>query len=540
MAYIRAHSRRLALALFFALLVTSHAPLARQQTARVCTVRVTLLQVNDVYRFTPADRGARGGLARVSTLRKRVMRESPNTLFLLSGDTISPSVESITYRGAQMIDAWNQVGLDYSVFGNHEFDYGDEVLVQRMKESKFKWLGANVVDAKTEKTFGDTPLFDVRSLGGVRVGIIGLTLPDTKTTSKPGPTTEFRDPCKTARAVIPQMRAAGAQAIVALTHLTLADDKKLARCAAEADATKIDVIIGGHEHSLLQSSSAGVPIFKMTADARDLGRIDLNIDPATGKVESIDWEVIPVDATVEEDPAFAPVVEKYAKLTTELSAPVGTTTVPLDARSATSRSEETNVADFIADAFRRAAGTDVALINGGSIRADDVLPAGDLTLRDVLSILPFGNDLSVIEVSGELLLQALEHGVSLSGPGAEPGRFPQVSGVRYSFDASKLPGVRVSGVAVNGRPLDLKKTYTLVTTSFVAGGGDQYAMFKGRPNVPLKQKLTDSGVLRKAIEDAKTIAPRTDGRIRRLDTPAEARPCAAPTPTPAPTPPGGR
>ncbi len=534
MPLIRARARRLALALLFALLALPHAPLAQTRRDAACTVRVTLLQVNDVYRFTPADRGARGGLARVSTLRKRVMRESPNALFLLAGDTISPSVESITYKGAQMIDAWNQAGLDYSVFGNHEFDYGDDVLLQRVKESKFKWLGANVVDTRTGKTFGDTPEFDVRDFGGVKVGILGLVLPETKTTSKPGPTTEFRDPCETANRVIPRMRAAGAHAIVALTHLSLAQDKALARCAPG-----IDVIVGGHEHTLLQSASGGVPIFKMTADARELGRIDLNIDPATGRVESIDWQIIPVDASVEDDAAFAPVVEKYSKLTAELSAPVGRTTVPLDARSATSRSEETNVADFIADAFRRASGADVALINGGSIRADDVLPAGDLTVRDVLSVLPFGNDLAVIEVSGEVLSQALEHGVSLTGPGAEPGRFPQVSGLRYSFDASKLPGVRVTEVTVGGRPLDPKRTYTLVTTSFIAEGGDQYAMFKGRPNV-LKQKLTDSGVLRRAIEEAKTIAPRTDGRIRRLDRQAEPAPCAAPTPAqttaPSPTP----
>ncbi|MBV9924708.1 MAG: bifunctional metallophosphatase/5'-nucleotidase [Acidobacteria bacterium] len=526
MAFISTRGR--ALALVAALLFTQHATLARQ-TGRACTVRVTLLQVNDVYRFTPADRGARGGLARVSTLRKRVMQESPNTIFLLSGDTISPSVESITYKGAQMIDAWNQVGLDYSVFGNHEFDYGDEVLVQRMKESKFKWLGANVVNASTGKTFADTPAFDVREIGGVKVGIFGITLPETKTTSKPGPTTEFRDPCDTAKQVIPQMRAAGAQAVVALTHLALAQDKALARCAADAGA-KIDVIIGGHEHTLLQSSSGGTPIFKMTADSRELGRIDLNIDPSTNKVESIDWEIIPVDASVPDDPDFAPVVAKYAKLTAELSQPVGGAGVPLDARSATSRTEETNVADFIADSFRKASGADVALINGGSIRADDVLPAGELTVRDVLSILPFGNDLAMIQVTGDVLRQALEHGVAQTAPGAEPGRFPQVSGIRFSFDASKPPQSRVSDVTVNGRALDLKKTYTLITTSYVAGGGDQYAMFKGQTGVPLKQKLTDSGVLRKAIEDAKTIAPRTDGRIKRLDTPTESRPCAAPTP----------
>src|ERR1044072_7280525 len=451
MASIRSRSRQLALALFVALLFTQPALLAQQQPQpRACTVRVTLLQVNDVYRFTPADRGAHRGLARVSTLRKRVLQDSPNTLFLLSGDTISPSVESITYKGAQMIDAWNAVGLDYSVFGNHEFDYGDAVLMQRMGESKFKWLGANVVDSKTGKTFGGTPLFEMRSFGNVKVGIFGITLPETKTTSKPGATTVFRDPCQTAKRIIPRMRAAGASAIVALTHLSLAQDKALARCAPG-----IDIIIGGHEHTLLQSSSAGVPIFKMTADARELGRFDLNIDPATGKVQSIDWQIIPVNESVEDDVAFAPVVEKYAKLTTELSAPVGRTNVPLDARSATSRTEETNIADFIADSFRRASGADVALINGGSvarrggvrrgalrgagvalingvsIRADDVLPAGDLAVRDVLSILPFGNNLSVLDVTGEVLRQALEHGVSLTGPGAEPGPFPQVSGLTF-------------------------------------------------------------------------------------------------------------
>jgi 5'-nucleotidase len=363
------------------------------------------------------------------------------------------------------------------------------------------------------------------------VGIFGIVLPETKTTSKPDKTTVFNDPCQTANAVIPQIRAAGAHAVVALTHLSLAQDKELARCAPG-----IDVIVGGHEHTLLQSASGGTPIFKMTADARELGRIDLNIDPATGKVESIDWEVIPVTDAVEDDPAFAPVVAKYAGLTAELSAPVGQTSVPLDARSEASRTVETNVADFVADSFRRAAEADVALVNGGSIRADDVLPAGELTARDVLSILPFGNDLAKIEVTGEVLLKALEHGVSLTGPGAEPGRFAQVSGVRYSFDASRPAGSRVTGVTVGGRALDPKKTYTLVTTSYLAGGGDQYEMLKGSRNVTLTTKLTDSGVLRRAIEEAKTIAPQTDGRIRRLDKPAESKPCAAPTPAPSPTP----
>ena len=525
-------TRRHALALLlFALFVSAPAARARQAQgpAASCPVRVTLLQVNDVYQFQPVERGAWGGLARLSTLRKQIMKESPHTLFLLAGDTISPSVESITYQGRQMIDAWNAVGLDYSAYGNHEFDFGPDVLRARVKESKFRWLGANVIDKKTGKPFGDTPLFEVREMGGVKVGIFGLLLPETSTTSRPGPDVEMRGYCETARAVIPQMRAAGAQAVVALTHLAMAEDKELAQCAPG-----IDIIIGGHEHTLLQSSAAGVPIFKMTADGREMGRFDLHIDPRAGRVTSIDWQIIPVNSSVPEDPEFAAAMSQYQSKLAELSVLVGGTSVALDARSATSRTEETNIANYVADVFRRATGADVALVNGGSIRADTVISAGELSLRDVLSLLPFNNDLAKIEVTGETLKRALENGVSLSGPRAEPGRFAQVSGMSYEYDLSRPAGDRVTRVLVAGRPLDPKKTYTLVTSQYVADGGDGYAVLKGHRNL-LTQKLVDSEALRRAIAEDKLIAPRVEGRVRRVDKPDAGRPCPpAPAATPAP------
>src|SRR5713101_7259138 len=153
------YSRRVAIAILLAT-VFALAPaafhstrLARAQEQRDCPVRVTLLQVNDVYQFTPVDGGVRGGLARVLTLRRQIMAESPHALYLLAGDTISPSVESNTYHGSQMIDAWNASGLDYATFGNHEFDFGPDVLRERMRESHFKWLAANVIDKKTGNTF---------------------------------------------------------------------------------------------------------------------------------------------------------------------------------------------------------------------------------------------------------------------------------------------------------------------------------------------------------------------------------------------------
>src|SRR5688572_22544661 len=184
----RLKPRRLALITVF--LLATLVSLSAQQKPD-CTVRVTLLQVNDVYQFAPVDLNKRGGIARVLTLKQEIEKQSPHTLFLLAGDTISPSVESITYKGAQMIDAWNISGLDYATFGNHEFDFGPEVLRERMKESRFPWIAANVIDTKTGKPFGGAESFVIREFDGVKIGIFGLVLPETKTTSRPGPDVDF-------------------------------------------------------------------------------------------------------------------------------------------------------------------------------------------------------------------------------------------------------------------------------------------------------------------------------------------------------------
>jgi 5'-nucleotidase len=515
MAFLRLLPRRVALAFT---LVTLVAWSAGAQTAPERIVHLTLLQVNDVYQFLPVERGARGGLARLLTLRKKIAAESEHTLFLLSGDTISPSVESNTFKGRQMIDAWNAVGLDYAVFGNHEFDFGPEVLRERIKESRFVWLGANVIDRKTGKPFGGTPPFIIREFDGVKVGIFGLVLPETKETSRPGPDVDFQNSCETARRIVPEMRAAGAQVIIAMTHLTMREDKEVARCAP------IDVIIGGHEHRLLESLSGRTPIFKMTSDARQMGRIVLNIRASSGTLESMDWEVIPVTSDIAADPSFAAVTDKYKDLLSELSERAGHTDVELDATNESNRTKETNISDFVADAFRQATGADVALVNGGSIRAEAVISPGELTRRDVLSILPFANPVVKLEVTGATLRAALEHGVSRSAEDKEPGRFPQVSGMRFTFDTTRAVGSRVTEVTVGGQPLDDKKTYTLATTTFLAvDGGDGYTMFRGaRFLIKPEQAPKATDVLRKAIANVKAIAPHVEGRITKVQKP-EAR-----------------
>ncbi len=489
--------------------------LAVSAFAQADVTKVTILHLNDTYQMTPADGGKRGGLARVLTVKKRVLQENPNTLMTLGGDTISPSVETRTYRGAQMIDAWNAVGLDYSVFGNHEFDVKTTELLDRMKESKFTWLGANVIDSKTGKTFGGTPQFVIRAIGGVKIGFIGLLLPETKETSSMEAHINVTDFCETAKQFVPAMRDLGANVIVGLTHLFMHQDKKLAGCA------DFDLILGGHEHTLLQSSANGTPIFKMWADAREVGRFDLYIDKKTGKLQSMDWAIIPITDAIPDDPDFAPVIAKYKTLLDQLEVRVGATSVPLDALSKSVRSRETDIGNFIADAYRKAVNADIGFVNGGSIRADLAYSPGPLTKRDVLSMLPFNNPIVKVEVSGKTLMDLLEHGVARSREDSEPGRFPQVSGLKFTFDASKLPGQRVTQASVNGKSVDPNAKYSIATSDFlVSRGGDGYTMFKdARILVAADAAPKDSEVFEKEIKDSlnSTISPKIEGRIVRVN-----------------------
>jgi 5'-nucleotidase len=260
----------------------------------------------------------------------------------------------------------------------------------------------------------------------------------------------------------------------------------------------------------------------MTADARELGKFNLNFDAQTKRLMSFDWEVVPVTDAIENAPEFDWVYQKYKPLLDQLAVKVGATGVELDALSISNRTKETNIGNFVADSYRNAAGADVALVNGGSIRADLTYNAGALTKRDVLSILPFNNPIVKIEISGKTLKEALEHGVARSGAGedGEPGRFPQISGMSFKFDTTKPAGSRTSDITVGGKPLDENKTYTLATSDFlVSRSGDGYVMFKDAKvlvNAASAQK--DSEVFEKAIKDSPdaTISPKLEDRIVRI------------------------
>jgi 5'-nucleotidase len=499
------------------LLVASCVPSA-QPVAPSEPVRLTVLHLNDVYQFAPMEQGRVGGLARVSTLRKQVLAESPNTLTLFAGDTLAPSVESITevggkqLKGQQMIDAWNALGVDYAVPGNHDFDFGDTVLRERIRASRFPWLAANIFDNHSGRPFEGLEPYTLRELGGVTVGLFGVLLPETEVTSSVSQDTHIKDVCDAARPIVSRLRAQGATVIIALTHLEVEQDRKLARCVP------VDVIIGGHDHERVEDRTTGTPILKVAADAVELGRLTLEVDGRSGAVRKLDWTVIPVTNQVPEDPAFTAAMQRYDPLIAELAQPVGRTPVPLDARKQAVRSQETNLGSLIADALREAAGTDVTLVNGGAIRGDTVFSAGELTRRELLSIFPYTDKLVRMQVTGATLLEALENAVSKSAEDPEPGRFLQVSGLRFAFDVSRPKGQRVLCATVGGKPLSPTAHYSVAVLSFLAGGKDGYEMFRGLPTTPaIKGDRTPREVLGEALHTGKPSPMKQgDGRIQRL------------------------
>ena len=220
-------------------------------------------------------------------------------------------------------------------------------------------------------------------------------------------------------------------------------------------------------------------------------------------------------------PEFAPIVDKYRQLIDKLDVLVGETAVTLDGLSLSNRRQETNLGNFIADSYRSATGADIGFLNSGSIRSDLTYYPGIITKRDVFSILPFNNSILKIAISGDALLQALEHGVARSAEDDEPGRFPQVSGITFKFNAAAPAGNRIIAVTVGDSALDKTKLYTLATSDFLAtGGGDGYSMLRQADVlIDAESAKTDAEILEAAIKAApnSTIAPRVEGRITRLN-----------------------
>ena len=407
----------------------------------------------------------RGGLARVATLVRALEHESPNTVFALAGDTISPSLLSTLRRGAQMIEGWNALGLGVATFGNHEFDFGPAVLAQRIGESRFPWVTSNVVDGATGRPFGGARRWLRRDFDGVRVGLIGLTTPDAARTSNGGAGVRFDDALEAARGALADLGPVDLR--VAVTHLPLVQDRALAA------ALPIDAILGGHDHDPMLLADGRAVIVKAGADAINVGQVEYEL--RCGAVIGRRQRLIPVDERLAEAPDVAELVRRQAALLArELETPVGRTAVPLDGRESLVRREETPLGRFVAALMCERVGGQVGLLNSGAIRGDRVLPPGPITKRDIRELLPFSNTVTLLEVTGDALRAALERSADeLPRP---TGHFLQTSGIEFSVDPGQPPGRRIGAVTVAGQPLDPAGRYRVATLDYLARGQDGYPM----------------------------------------------------------------
>lgn len=481
----------------------------RRATATPDLVKLTILQVNDIYTLDAVDDGRRGGMARLATLVKELRSKNPHTLFLLGGDVLSPSILSTYLKGRQMVIAFNALGLDAATFGNHDFDFGPTVLVERMRESRFAWISSNVRDRRTGGAFGGAQHDRIVTLGGIRVGLLGLTLQETMRTSSPGPDLAFDDPLRVGVETAAALRHRGAQVVVAITHQDMDADRAL------GDKAAVDLIIGGHEHEPLVAESTRAIVTKAGSDGRYLVQVDLWVT-RDGNVVERSWTFHEVSARIAPDAAMEKVVAGFSsELERELATIVGRTDVALDARRNILRTQETGIGDFVTDVMRDALGTDVAVMNGGGIRGDRVFPPGPLARRDVYTLLPFTNTVMKVELTGAALRQTLEHGLAQADN--QSGGFLQVSGLTLSYDPGAAVGSRIITVAVGGRPLDPGQRYTVAVPSFIANGGDGHTVFRGGRVLVGAASAPDLATLvLRAIEAHQTISPRVEGRIRAV------------------------
>lgn len=464
---------------------------------------LTILHFNDDYQLSAVENGKVGGLDRLAAVVKQYRSREPCTLLLFAGDLISPSVESSVFKGAQLIDGLNLLGVDAATFGNHEFDYGPAELQKRIAESRFPWVITNVFVPPGARQFPGTRQFLVQNVCGTVVGIFGMVTVETVTSSSPG-TTWFGDPVAVARAIVPTLRRNGAQRLIALTHLRVGDDEQMLRAVPE-----VDLVIGGHEHDPLTSTVGGRLIAKAGSDAKWLGvtRVPLSGAPRATH------ELITITDQTPSDPTMAALVKRYQdQLAKDLEVVIGETTVTLDARNQMVRQQEAALGNYIADVMRAAVEADVAITNGGGIRTNALFPVGPIRRRDVFAWLPFGNVIVKSAVRGSAIRAALENGVTQWDQVG--GRFPQVSGLRYSFNPTRPAGSRLLEVRVGDRPLDDGAMYTVATNDFMLRGGDGYAMLASGEVLiaPAAGPLMVTAVI-EAVQRARTISPRLEGRI---------------------------
>ena len=483
-----------------------------------------------------------GGVARLKAAidAERQTLSGKNVLLLNAGDNFQGSLFYTTYKGAVEAEFLNLMKFDAMTVGNHEFDDSEDGLATFLDKVQFPVVTANVAASASSKLGDRIKPFIVLEQGGQKIGIVGAVANDTAELSSPGPNVLIGDDVADITAAIGELKKQGVDKIIALTHVGYPRD-----LAAIAKIPDVDVVVGGHTNTFLSNTSDKaegpyptlvdnpggykVPVVQAAAYTKYLGNLKVVFDDK-GVVKEATGEPILIDSKIKPDEAVLARIKELGGPIEELKNKiVAETSEPIDGSREVCRAAECSMGNLVTDAIlarTKDQGMTIAITNGGGLRAS--IDGGPVSMGEVLSVLPFQNTVATFQLKGSDLVAALENGLSQIEEGA--GRFPQVSGMKYSFDKSKPAGSRVVSVEVKEGdafvPLDPAKTYGVVSNNYMRSGGDGYSVFAKAgmnaydygPNLEL--------VVADYLAANRPYKPYTDGRITEV---ASAAPATADT-----------
>ncbi len=492
---------------------------------------LTVIHTNDMHaRIEPTARRdlSFGGYARQATVVQRLRKERPNTILLNGGDTFQGTLYFNVYEGLADLAFMNYIGYDAMAVGNHEFDKGPAPLARFARLAQFPVLASNL-DLTGEPELAQViRRHTVLDVGGQKIGVIGLLTNDTSNISSPGDNVKFLDQDASVRKSIDELGAQGVNKIVVLSHIGYAEDVALAKRIPE-----IDVVVGGHSHTLLGNAVEGLqppggpyPTVvegdngrrALVVQAGDWGQVvgllEVTFDDQ-GRVRSWNGAPVVVDKNVVEDPVAAAMAQAFKKpIEAKANEVVGHTETGLPRDNGPQG--ENPMGNVIADAMFAAtqkAGAVLAVMNAGGVRAH--IDPGPITYGHAITVQPFGNTLTILDLSGAELKAVFEHG--LANAPEYSGAFLHVSkNVRVEYDPKRPAGDRIVKLTISDKVLDPTATYRICTNNFTAGGGDFHDVLKNAKGYRLDTGLLDLDALLDYLKANKPTNRDIEGRIVRI------------------------
>lgn len=473
------------------------------------TVVINILHTNDIHsRVMESDSGI--GYAKLATLINQYRKESSNVLLLDAGDTFHGDNIANLVEGESIVNIMNAIGYDAMTPGNHDFNYGQKRLLTLDKLTNFPIIGANILKIDGTPFLPEYKIFEFND---IKVGVFGLSSTETSFKTHPNNVIglTFKDPVKAAKAMVERLKDE-TDIIIALTHLGEEGENTSIEVANAVEG--IDLIVDGHSHSVYEEGMTVNDVLIVSAGehSKYLGTAEIKIKDGevlekTAKLISKD-ETAEVEANENILQIITETIEAQEEILSEI---IGKTDIYLDGERENVRTKETNLGNLVMDAFLAETGADIAMSNGGGIRSS--LEAGEITIGDVITVVPFSNFVITKKMTGAMIKEALEFSVRLY-PEANGG-FLHVAGLSFSFDPSKGEGERVHNVMVGEEPLNMDKKYIVATHDFLAAGGDGYEMFAGAETVNEYPIMNE--VVMNYIKEKEVVNPTVEGRVTIKD-----------------------